>query len=389
MGTNRRSLSLMLAAAALVWGTAADAAGVKVAPYGVTKDGQAVNAYTLVNDKGASATILDYGGAIAEIRVPDRQGLLGNVVMSFADLAAWETVGHANANVGRYANRIRKGFTLDGVQYPLQQNAQGVTLHGGQPPYTTRVWKAEPIRESMGAMLTLTLDSPDGDQGFPGNLKIRATYRFTNDNALRLGFEAVSDKPTVVNLTNHLYFNLNGDSTTPVYDHDLQVMADRVQAKDADNLPTGELLAVTGTPFDLTKPTVLSTRVAAAHDTSPPPQGGQPPPTPDGMVRSYDHAFAIMPGYNRLDRVAARLHDPASGRVLELSTSQTSIQVFTPGARNGVMSEVGKPFARGPAVALETQHLPDSPNHADFPSTVLRPGQTYRQTTVFAFRTDR
>lgn len=381
-----RAVSCLIGAAALGWCTAAVAAGVKVAHYGTTSDGRDVTAFTLVNDKGASATILDYGGAIAAIRVPDREGRLGNVVMSFADLAAWETVGHANSIVGRFANRIRKGFTLDGVYYPLQQNAQGITLHGGPPPYSTRVWKAEPIRKDKAAV-SLTLESPDGDQGFPGKVRIRATYRFGEDDALRLDLEATTDKPTILNLTNHVYFNLGGNSTTPVYGHDLQVMADEVAVKGADGAPTGELQPVAGTPFDLTRPTVLAQRIAGAQDTPPAAAGNAAPPVPPGMVRSFDHSFVLRRGYDRLERVAARLHDPVSGRVLELRTTEPSIQVYTPAARNGVLSDVGKPFTRGPAVALETQHLPDSPNQPNFPSTVLRPGQTFRSTTIFAFRT--
>lgn len=382
-------LWLLVSAAALL-GTGALASEVQVANYGVTKDGQTVRSYTLVNDKGASATILDYGGAVAAIRVPDRKGQLGNVVMSMSDLAGWETMGHANSLVGRYANRLRNGFTLDGVHYPLQPNAKGVTIHGGTVAYTRRVWTALPINKKDGAAVTLTLDSPDGDQGFPGHLKVKATYRFTNDNALRLDFEAVTDKATVVNLTNHIYFNLNGNSTTPIYTHDLQVMADQVAVKDADSVPTGEMMEVKGTPFDLTKPTLLADRIAAATDPAFATPGPNTPRAPAGKVLGYDHSFIIRKGLNRLDKVSARLHDPASGRVLELRTTEPTMQVYTPaGARAGLLSDVGKPFVQGPTVALETQHLPDSPNLQGLPTTILRPGETFRSTTIFGFTTDK
>lgn len=379
----------MLLTATLAWGaaSAAVAAEVKVAPYGVTKDGRAVRAFTLINDKGASATILDYGGAIAAIRVPDRKGQLGNVVMSYADLAGWETVGHANSIIGRYANRIRKGFTLDGAAYPLQQNAQGITLHGGPPSYATRIWTAEPIRRRDGAAVTLTLDSPDGDQGFPGHARIRVTYRLTNDNALRLDFAATTDKATVLNLTNHVYFNLNGNGTTPVYAHRLTLEADRIAVKDGQGMPTGELKATAGAALDLAGPTPLDRLAAAAADPAfaAPRTDGAPPPA--GQMRSLDHSYVFRPGSNRLDRVAARLEDDASGRVMELRTTETSIQVFIPaGSRAGLLSDAGKPFTPGPAIALETQHLPDSPNQPAFPSTVLRPGQVFRSTTIFTFR---
>ncbi|MCX8497960.1 MAG: galactose mutarotase [Caulobacteraceae bacterium] len=382
-------LWLLVSAAALL-GTGASASEVQVANYGVTKDGQTVRSYTLVNDKGASATILDYGGAVAAIRVPDRKGQLGNVVMSMSDLAGWETMGHANSLVGRYANRLRNGFTLDGVHYPLQPNAKGVTIHGGTVAYTRRVWTALPINKKDGAAVTLTLDSPDGDQGFPGHLKVKATYRFTNDNALRLDFEAVTDKATVINLTNHIYFNLNGNSTTPIYTHDLQVMADQVAVKDADSVPTGEMMEVKGTPFDLTMPTLLADRIAAATDPAFATPGPNTPPAPAGKVLGYDHSFIIRKGLNRLDKVSARLHDPASGRVLELRTTEPTMQVYTPaGARAGLLSDVGKPFVLGPTVALETQHLPDSPNLQGLPTTILRPGETFRSTTIFGFTTDK
>jgi aldose 1-epimerase len=375
-------------AAALSWSAGAGAAEVKTALYGVTQDGRAVHSYTLINDRGASATILTYGGAIADIHVPDREGRLGNVVMSFPDVAGWEFVGHANSLIGRYANRIRNGFTLDGTHYPLQQNALHITQHSGPPTFSTRVWKAEPVRKRDGAAVTLTMDSPDGDQGFPGHMVLKATYRLSNDNALRLDFVATTDKPTVLNPANHIYFNLNGNSTTPIFDHDLQIIADRVAAKDPDQVPTGEILPVAGTPFDFNKPTVLSTRMAIAMDPAFA-NAATAPPLPAGMVRTYDHSIILAPGANRLDRVAARLHDPASGRVIELRTTETTIQLYTPATRNGVLSETGKPFTPGPAIALETEHLPDSPNHANFPSTVLRPGQTFRSTTIFAFSTDR
>lgn len=383
----RHFLRMTLLATVSGWGSAALAAGVTVAPYGATKDGHAVRAFTLTNDKGASATILDYGGAIAAIRVPDRDGRIGNVVMSFADMGGWEALGHVNSIIGRYANRIRKGFTLDGVHYPLQQNAMGITLHGGPPAYSTRIWNAEPIRRQDGAAVTLTLDSPDGDQGFPGRVRIRVTYRMTNDNALRLDFAATTDKPTVLNLTNHVYFNLNGNSTTPVYDHRLMLNADRIAVKDAQGMPSGELKPVAGTALDMSRPTPLARITAAAADpafVTPRPDLPAPPP---GQARTFDHSIVFRPGHDRLDHVAARLEDDASGRVLELRTTEPSIQVYIPATLRpaGLMSDAGKPFTPGPAIALETQHLPDSPNQPAFPSTVLRPGQTFHSTTIFAF----
>ncbi|HUO22080.1 MAG TPA: aldose epimerase family protein [Caulobacteraceae bacterium] len=375
----------LLAAAA--WWNGAAAAEVKAAPYGVTKDGKAVTAYTLINDSGASATVLDFGGAIAAIRVPDRHGVLGNVVLSFQGLSGWEALAHANSLIGRYANRIFHGFTLDGAHYDLTQNAQGVTLHGGPPPYASRILAVDPVRKADGAAVTMRLDSPDGDQGFPGHVRVAVTYRFTDKNALRLDFVATTDKPTVINLTNHIYFNLNGNGTTPIYSHDLQIRAERYSPKGPDG---GQLdpAPVAGTPYDFRQPVVLGDRVAGALDPALATGGPGAPATPPGTVRGYDNSM-ILDDPGRLDHVAARLHDPVSGRILELRTTETSLQLFTPAAeRANLLSEDGRPFVRAPAVALETQHLPDSPNHPSFPSTVLRPGQTFRSTTIFAFSTD-
>ncbi len=366
----------------------ATAAEVKVAPYGATSSGVPVHAYTLINDKGASATILDFGGTIAAINVPDRNGKLGNVVMAFADIGAWEKLGHANAIIGRVANRIANGFTLDGVHYALPTNAQGVTMHGGPPAYTTRVWTVAPINKKDGASVTLTLDSPDGDQGFPGHVQVKAVYSFGNDNALRMDLTATTDKPTVINLTNHIYFNLNGNSTIPVWDHILQVAADRYMYSEPGKGPTGEIRAVAGTPDDFTRPTRIGDRLALSLD----PAFGNAataPPVPAGMLRSFNEALVLNEDVRDLKKVAARLVDPQSGRVLEMRSNELSIQVFTPATvRDGLLSDVGKPFTRVPSIALEAEHLPDSPNFPQFPSVVLRPGETFKSTTIYGFTTD-
>lgn len=380
--------ALLAAASTLTWCSPVSATGVRAAAYGLTRDGRPVKAYTLINDSGATATILDYGAAIAAIRVPDRNGKLGNTVMSFADLAGWESFGHANSIIGRVANRVTGGFTLDGVYYPLTQDAQGVTSHGGPNTYSTRVWSVEATCIGKDASITLGLDSPDGDQGFPGHVRIRAIYRFSNDNSLRLDMVATTSKATPINLTNHIYFNLNGNSTTPVYDHRLQIMTDRTAVMEPGTSPTGEIVSVAGTPFDFTKPTVIKERLGLALG----PAFADPataPPAPPGMVRSFSRPFVLGDGDNRLDRVAARLYDPANGRIMELSTTETTVHLYTPAyVRGGLLSDVGKPFTPVPAIALEAQHLPESPNHPEFPSIILRPGQVFRSTTIFAFKTD-
>ena len=376
----------LLAALALSW-SVAEAAEVKVEPYGATQDGRKVTAYTLVNDKGNSATILDYGATISAVRVPDRNGQRTNVVMAFADMAGWESMGHANAILGRVTNRLFNGFTLDGVHYPLKPNANGVTMHSatGYTGYSVRIWGVEPVRPQDGAAVTMTLDSPDGDQGFPGNLKIRATYRFDNDDQLRLDMSAVTDKATVINLTNHVYFNLNGNGTVPVFDHELQVMSHQIAEQGPQTQYSGKILPVRGTPWDFTKPTPIRERLALALG----PEyavAATAPPVPPTMIRSFNLPYFAD---NSLDRVSARLRDPASGRVLEVRTTEPSVHVYTPAQiRGDFLSDSGKPFPRVPSIAIETQHLPEAPDHPEFPSIVLRPGQTWRSTTIFAFKTD-
>jgi aldose 1-epimerase len=379
-----RTVVSLTAALIISRSAAAIAAEVKVEAYGTTKDGRAVKSYTLINDRKASATILDYGGTVAAIRVPDRAGRLGNIVMAFQDLAGWEAGGHVNAITGRYANTIVNGFDLDGVHYPLNPNANGVTMHGGVAQYARRVWSAQPIRKADGAAVTLTLDSPDGDQGFPGALKVAVKYSFSNSNELRLDFSATTDKATVLNLTNHIYFNLSGNGVVPVSDHVLQIMTNQMGTRTPGKLAD----IVDGTQFDFTRPDAIKGHVVAAlgpeydlAETS--------PPLPAGMTRGYNVPYLLRDGDNRLDRVAARLSDPATGRILEVRTTEISVHTFVPTkGREDVLSDSGKAFTRVPGIAFETQHLPDSPNRPEFPSTVLRPGQTFKSTTIFAFSTD-
>jgi aldose 1-epimerase len=378
----------LIAVATLAWASAATAAQVTSAPYAVTQAGDRVTAYTLTNDKGASATILDFGGTVADLRMPDRDGKLGNVVMSFSGMAAWETLHAANGIVGRVANRVSNGFALDGVRYDLKPTSpNGVTMHSGPPFYATRLWAVAPIKASDGAALTLSLDSPDGDQGLPGHVAIKVTYRLTNDNALRLDYWATTDKATPINLDNHLYVNLAGADQTSVATHDLQVATDRMANEAADAKTPS--LPLAGTPFDFRRPAVLAERLAFA-DSDAWDDPAKAPPPPAGKAGFFSVAYWLPDGANRLDRVAARLHDPASGRVLEVRTTEISVHLYTPIKMAAALrSERGRPFTRVPAIAIETQHLPDSPNRPDYPSVILRPGQTFHSTTIFAFGTDR
>jgi aldose 1-epimerase len=340
---------------------------VSVSDYGTTADGKAVHVYTFKNDHGVSARILDYGGIIAEFNGPDRSGKVRNVVFGLADLKAYEATGGLNSLIGRYANRIKGGFTIDGQHYDLPGNPKGVTLHSGRPFYGAMVWKGEVI----GNGVTLSRVSPDGEQGFPGEMQMRVSYSLNEANELRLDYEATTSKPTVVNLTNHVYFNLAGNGSGDVYGQRLQVMADQYTPTDADQVPTGELAPVAGTALDFRELTPIG-----AHIRSSEPQ----------MLygQGYDHNFVLRKPAGEPLPVAVRMYDPASGRLLEVRTTEPGVQVYSANHMNGsVVSAAGTTLRQGDGLALETEHFPNSPNEPRFPSTVLRPGETLRSTTVF------
>jgi aldose 1-epimerase len=335
------------------------------APYGVKRDGTPVHAHTLESGR-VSATVLDMGGTITAIRVPDRQGVQRNVVLGLKDLAAYEASGSWNCLVGRYANRLKNGMTLEGRHYPLAQDANGVTLHGGRGQYWgARSWQ---VTASSDEMITLRLISPDGDQGFPGTMTVDVTYSVTDDG-LRLDYVATTDAVTVVNFTNHIYFNLAGSGS--VLPQRLQLNADAITPTDAHQIPTGEIMPVAGTAFDFREPVRLGERV----------DSGEPQMT---LARGLDHNFALNKSAP-LDW-AARLSDPESGIALELLTTEPGIQVYSANnVKPGQFNAEGSEIQKRDGLALETQHFPDSPNHPGFPSTLLKPGETFRSTTIFRF----
>ena len=360
----------------LVSATALSAPQVSVSDYGVTADGRAVHVYTLSNDHTVSAKILDYGGIIAELNAPDRRGQGRNVVLGLADLKAYEANGGINSLIGRYANRIKGGFTIDGRHYDLAANPKGITLHSGRPSYSAMVWTAQTVREAGRAGVTLSHVSPDGEQGFPGELRIKVTYTLDDTNDLRLDYEAITDKPTVVNLTNHVYFNLAGNGSGDVYGQQLQVMADRYTPTDADQVPTGELAPVAGTALDFRRLTPIG-----AHIRSSEPQML--------YARGYDHNFVLRKPAGDPLPLALRMYDPASGRVLEVHTTEPGVQVYSAQHMNGsLVSAAGTTIRQSDGLALETEHFPNSPNEPRFPTTLLRPGETLRSSTVFHITTD-
>lgn len=349
-------------------------------PYGTTADGLAVEEYTLTNANGMEVKVITYGGIITSIKVPDRYGNMANVALGFDNLKDYETKNpYFGCITGRYANRIAKGkFTLDGVEYTLAINNPPNALHGGLKGFDKQVWKAKEVTTAEGVGVELTYLSPDGEEGYPGNLDVKVVYLLTDNNEIRIDYTATTDKPTVVNLTNHTYFNLSGEGSGTIYDHILMINADRYTPDDETLIPTGELAPVEGTPFDFRVPKAIGPGQRSNH--------------PQIVIgRGYDHNWVLnRPSFEDKSLIiAARLYDPASGRVLEVWTTEPGIQFYAGNFLDGTLyGPSGRAYRQSDGLCLETQHFPDSPNKPNFPSTVLRPGETYQTTTIFKFATD-
>lgn len=356
-------------------------AGIEERPYGKTSAGQAVTEYALTNAQGASVRVLTYGGIVTELRVPDRDGRMANVVLGRPSLAAYEAKNpYFGALIGRFANRIANGaFELDGVAYRLPLNQGPNHLHGGARGFDRRLWRAEAARDADGPSLTLRYTSSDGEEGYPGTLDVVAKYVWTEEAVLRVSFEATTDAPTIVSLTNHSYFNLAGEGAGTVCDHVLSVDAEAYTPVDPALIPTGEIAPVAGTPFDLRAGVPLGEAMRTAHPQI-------------EIARGIDHNYALVgweaSGARRTERLrpAARLADPSSGRTLEIHTVEPGLQVYTGNALDGTMAGTsGRFYRQGDGIALETQNFPDTPNQRGFPDPVLRPGETYRSATEFRF----
>ncbi len=355
---------------------ASPAPRVDTAAYGVNADGSTVTCFTLTNDHGISVKLLDMGGVITEVNVPDRRGAVGNVVLGLGNLPAYRATATLNALVGRYANRLKNGFSLDGTHFTLAAKENGVTLHGGVDPYGARLWSAQPSATATTASVRLSLVSADGDQGFPGTLDIRVTYSLTDADDFQLDYAASTDKATVVNLTNHLYFNLAGNGSGTVYGQQLKVFADQYTPVDADMVPTGDLAPVAGTPFDFRELRPIGARI----------RSNEPQMV---IAHGYDHNFVLRKPSGPMPALAAIMFDPGSGRILELRTTEPGLQVYSANFMTGALvSAAGTTLRQGDGLALEPQHFPNSPNVVTFPSTVLRPGEMLRSTSIFHFSTD-
>lgn len=348
--------------------------------FGTTPEGVRVDRYTLTNGRGMRVRIITYGGIIQSIEVPDRRGRSANVALGFNNLTDYleRNSPYFGCITGRYANRIANGrFTLDGVTHQLAQNNGQNHLHGGNVGFDKVHWRATEIRERDVVGLALTRVSPAGEESYPGALDTTVTYRLTRDNAIRIDYRATTDAPTIVNLTNHTYFNLAGEGSGDINDHRLMLNAGRYTPVDETLIPTGALDPVAGTPMDFRRPTAIGERIRDGFEQL-------------VIGRGYDHNYVL----NRRDtsfrelELAGRVFEPTSGRVLTIRTTEPGIQFYSGNFLDGTLvGTSGRMYRQGDGFALETQHFPDSPNQPAFPSTVLRPGQTYQTSTTYEFST--
>jgi aldose 1-epimerase len=341
---------------------------VKKSEFGKTSGGAAASLYTCTNDQGVVVKLTDYGATLVAVLVPDKSGKKANICLGFDDVSGYEKhTAYFGCVVGRYGNRIAKGrFTLDGQQYRLATNNGPNHLHGGVKGFNRYLWKSAPIERDGEVGVRFQRTSKDGEEGYPGALKATVEYTLDNENQLKIHYRATTDKPTVVNLTNHAYWNLGGAGSGTILDHELQLNADKYLAVDDGLIPTGEMPSVKGTPMDFTRPHTIGSRI---REIDADPQG-------------YDHCYVLNSSGKGLSR-AATVKDPQSGRKLTVSTTEPGVQLYTGNFLSGAKENGGHP--QYGAFCLETQHFPDSPNQPEFPSTVLRPGETYETTTVYGF----
>jgi aldose 1-epimerase len=341
-------------------------------PFGQTKEGTPVTLYTLRNAKGAEARICNYGGIVVSLKMPDRDGKLGDVVLGYDNLEGYlKETPYFGALIGRYGNRIAKGkFTLDGVTYTLATNNMPNSLHGGIKGFDKVVWTAKPLASTEGPALELTYLSRDGEEGYPGNLSVTAVYTLTDDNALKVAFKATTDKATIVNLTHHSYFNLAGKGD--ILGHVVMLRADKFTPVDSTLIPTGELRPVDGTPFDFRTATAIGARINQNDEQL-------------KFGLGYDHNWVIAKPTGQLG-LMARVSEPTTGRVLEVLSDEPGLQFYSGNFLDGTITgKGGWVYRHRNGFCMEPQHYPDSPNHPQFPSTVLKPGQTFKNTIIYKF----
>lgn len=344
---------------------------VEAKPFGKTKDGTPITVYTLINSRGLKAKLIDYGATLISVETPDKNGKLANITLGFPSLDGYvQRHPYFGSTVGRYGNRIAGGkFKLDGKEYSLATNNGPNHLHGGLKGFDAVVWKAEQIKEPSGVGVKFTYRSKDGDEGYPGNLDVTVTYTLTNNSELKIDYEAKTDKATVLNLTNHTYWNLAGAGSGDILKHELTIAADKYLPIDDTSIPIGKPADVKGTPFDFTTPHAIGERIGELKK--------EPHKT-----KGYDHCYVLRGQAGKLE-LAARAKDPASRRIMEIFTTEPGVQLYCGNFLGGGAGEGG--YKQHDAFCLETQHYPDSPNQQQFPTTVLRPGETFKSTTVHKF----
>lgn len=353
--------------------------GMKKSAFGKMPGGQAIDLYTLTNSTGMQVAITNYGGTIVSILVPDKSGKMGDVALGFDNVSGYTQdppPPYFGATIGRYGNRIGKGtFQLDGKTYHLPINNGENSLHGGNKGFDKRVWTAKELSTGANPSLEMTYLSKDGEEGYPGNLNVKVVFTLTDANEIKIDYTATTDKDTVLNLTNHTYFNLAGQGNGTILKHSLMLNADRYTPVDAGLIPTGELRKVDGTPFDFRKATEIGARIEQSDEQL-------------KLGQGYDHNWVLTRKGSGME-LAARLSEPTTGRVMEVTTTEPGIQFYSGNFLDGKLKpgKGGKLYPLRSGLCLETQHFPDSPNKPKFPSTELKPGQTYHTTTIYKFST--
>ncbi|MCG7600623.1 galactose mutarotase [Halomonas sp. McH1-25] len=358
--------------------------GIEKSTFGQLPDGRTVDVYRLSNANGITMRVINYGGIIVSLKTPDAQGNFDDIVLGFDSLEGYlsETYRQANpyfgALIGRYGNRIDGGeFTLEGTRYQLATNDGDNHLHGGNRGFDQVLWSAKPFDDESGVGVVLSYVSPDGEEGYPGRLETEVTYTLTDADALDIAYRATTTKPTPVNLTQHSYFNLDGEGSGSILDHRLMINAEAFTPVDETLIPTGEIRPVAGTPFDFTEPTPIGERIEQDNRQL-------------AFGKGYDHNFVIKRESPQSDEsvLAARVWEPDSGRMLEVETTEPGIQFYSGNFLDGRLTgKQGEPYEHRSGLALETQHFPDSPNQEEFPSTILRPGESYQSHTIYRFST--
>lgn len=345
---------------------------VQQAPFGYMPDGAPVSLYTLTNAKGMAVKLTNLGGIITQTSVPDKNGVMADVVLGFDELEPYLTKSpYFGALIGRYANRIAKGkFSIDGHHYQLATNNGENALHGGLMGFSRKLWQAESFATTSSVGVKLHLISEDGDQGYPGNLDVSVTYTLTNDNEIQVSFKAKTDKATPVNFTQHNYFNLAGKGN--ILEHNMMINADHITPIDSSLIPTGELATVEGTPFDFRKPHTIGERINHTNQQL-------------SFGNGYDHNFVLRQKMPNEYVLAAKVVEPNSGRVLEVFTDQPGIQFYTGNFLDGTLTGKGQTYQVRSGFCLEPQHFPDSPNHSNFPDTILKPGEEYSMKMSYKF----